>query len=288
MAGFNSVKQLVDSELDSGNYKFSTFRKAPVQTTTQGLWFDLSMSPGNPAPQYYAASPLTSVQLKYSTDGGLFHGPAIVGGSKHLRQLCLTANSATGLPAPFILCDYLMFYPFIDEGTTDQQDLTNIVTLPRYTNGKGVQVMAVSVAGRTGGQTFRFTYTNQDGVGGRISQTVIQNTATAIGTIVSSAKATNLANGPFIGLQSGDSGVRSIESVQMISGPDVGLFTLVLVKPLCSIQLYEQTAPAEKDFFKDAFETARIYDDAYLNFLCLPNGSLSGVAFNGYLNCVWK
>jgi hypothetical protein len=287
MAGFNSVRSLVDAEVNEGNFKLSSFRKAPVQVTTQGLWFDLSMSPGNPAPQYYAASPLTSVQMKYSSDGGLFHGPAVTG-SKHLRELCLTSSSATGLPAPFILCDYLMFYPFIDEGTTDEQALTNSVTLPRYTDGKGVQVMAISVAGRTGGQTFRFTYTNSDGVAGRISQTVLQNTATAIGTIVTSNNATNGACGPFIGLQSGDSGVRSIESVQMISGPDVGLFTLVLVKPLETYQMYEQTAPAEKDSFRDQFEAPRIYDDAYLNFLCMPNGSLSGVAFNGYFKTVWS
>jgi hypothetical protein len=287
MAGFNSVRSLVDAEVNEGNFKLSSFRKAPVQVTTQGLWFDLSMSPGNPAPQYYAASPLTSVQMKYSSDGGLFHGPAATG-SKHLRELCLTSTSATGLPAPFILCDYLMFYPFIDEGTTDEQALTNSVTLPRYTDGKGVQVMAVSVAGRTGGQTFRFTYTNSDGLAGRISQTVLQNTATAIGTIVTSNNATNGACGPFIGLQSGDSGVRSIESVQMISGPDVGLFTLVLVKPLETYQMYEQTAPAEKDSFRDQFEAPRIYDDAYLNFLCMPNGSLSGVAFNGYFKTVWS
>jgi hypothetical protein len=287
MGGFNSVRQLIDAEVNDGNFKFSSFRKAPVQVTTAGLWFDLSMSPGNPPPQYYAASPLTSVQMKYSTDGGLFHGPAVTG-SKHLRELCLTSNSATGLPAPFILCDYLMFYPFIDEGSTDEQALTNSVTLPRYTDGKGVQVMAISVAGRTGGQTFRFTYTNSDGVAGRISQTVLQNTAAAIGTIVTSQNAAVGACGPFIGLQSGDSGVRSIESVQMISGPDVGLFTLVLVKPLETYQMYEQTAPAEKDSFRDQFEAPRIYDDAYLNFLCMPNGSLSGVAFNGYFKTVWR
>lgn len=288
MPGFDSVLSLVDAELSEGSFRFSSFRKAPVQATTAGLWFDLSMSPGNPAPQYYAASPLVSVQMKQSTDGGIYHGTNVSPKAKALRQLCLTSTSATGLPAPFILCDYLMFYPFIDEGTTDEQALTNSVTLPRYTDGKGVQVMAVSVAGRTGGQTFRITYTNSNGDAGRISQTVIQNSATAIGTIVSTATATNGAAGPFMPLQSGDSGVRSIESVQMISGPDVGLFTLVLVKPLAMVQLYEQTAPAEKDFLIDAFELTEIKDDAYLNFLTMPNGSLSGVAFNGYINAVWK
>lgn len=288
MAGFNSVRSLVNAEVDTGSYKLSTFRKAPVQVTTAGLWFDLSMSPGNPSPQYYAASPMVSVVMKQSTDGGLFHGGAVSSSIKTLRQLCLTTSSATGMPCPFILCDYLMFYPFVDEGSTDEQFMTNSVTLPRFTDGNGVQVMAVSVAGRTGGQTFRFTYTNSDGVAGRVSKTVIQNTATAIGTIVSSAITPNaLSCGPFIGLQDGDSGVRSIESVQMISGPDVGLFTLVLVKPLGLIQMYEQTAPAEKDFLISGGEMPVIQDDAYLNFICMPNGSLSGVAFNGYLNCVW-
>lgn len=287
MAGFNSLLDLVNAE-ESGNTRLSTFRKAPVQVTTARLWFDLSMSPGNPVPNYYAASPLVAVQMKQSTDGGIFHGGAVTGLKKHLRQLCLTSSSATGLPAPFILCDYLLYYPFIDEGTTDAQPLTNSVTIPRYTDGKGVQVIAVSVAGRTGGKTFRFTYTNQDGTPGRVSQTVVQNAAAAIGTLVTTATATNNSAGPFLPLQAGDTGVRSIESVQMISGADVGLFTLVLVKPIATIQMYEQTAPCEKDFFKDVFETPQIQDDAYLNFLVMPNGSLSGVAFNGYIKSVWN
>lgn len=285
MPGFNSIKDYVDAELDGKIRQFS-FRKSPTQATTAGLWFDLSMSPGNPVPQYYAASPLISVQMKQSTDGGLFHG-ANTNSSKWLKSTLLMSNSATGLPMPFILCDYLLYYPFIDEGTTDPQPLTNSVSLPRWTDGKGVKIMAISVAGRTGGQTFNISYTNQDGVSGRTTQTVIQNSATAIGTIVTSATATNGAAGPFIPLQRGDTGVRSIESVQMISGPDVGLFTLVLVKPLITSQILEQTAPTEESLLVEKASLPEIKDDAYLNWLCMPNGSLSGVSLHGIIETLF-
>jgi len=72
------------------------------------------------------------------------------------------SNSATGLPLPLILCDYLLYYPSVDDSISDTQILDNTVTLPRYTDGKGVQVIAVTVAGRTGGQSFYFTYTNSE------------------------------------------------------------------------------------------------------------------------------
>lgn len=285
MTGFNSIKEYVDAELD-GKFRQASFRKSPTQVTTAGLWFDMSMSPGNPVPQYYAASPMISVQMKQSTDGGLFHG-ATTGSTKVLKSLISMSNSATGLPMPIILCDYLLFYPFVDEGTTDTQALTNSVSLPRYTDGEGVQVMAVSVAGRTGGQSFYFTYTNQDGVSGRTSRTVVQNSATAIGTIVTSATATLNSGGPFIGLQAGDTGVRSIESVTML-GADVGLFTLVLVKPLLTTQILEQTAPTEESLLIEKASLPIIQDDAYLNFICMPNGSLSGVSFFGIISTIFS
>ncbi|MTV64546.1 hypothetical protein, partial [Streptococcus pneumoniae] len=72
--------------------------------------------------------------------------------------------------------------------------------------------MAVLTNAGLGGQSFFFTYTNSDGVSGRVSQTVTMNAGTSIGTIVSSSSQSLLQSGnPFIGIQSGDNGVRSIE-----------------------------------------------------------------------------
>lgn len=282
-----NVKQMVESELE-GRVRRYAWRKTPSQVTTAGLWFDLSMSPGNPPPKYwFDAPPGVAKAISQSADGGIFHGANVSPQTQYLRLMTSLTTTATALPMNMVVCDYLLYYPSCDDSTTDPQVFDNSVTLPRYTDGKGVQVIAVSVAGRTGGQSFNFSYTNSDGVSGRTSQTVVQNTASAIGTILTGENASNISAVPFIGLQSGDSGVRSIESVTML-GADVGLFTLILVKPLAQTQIKEITAPYEKDFFLLTGTCPEVKDDAYLSMICLPNGSLAATALIGDLKVIWN
>ena len=285
MAGFKSIGQVVDAELE-GKVRNYIWRKTPSQTTITGLWFDTSMSPGMPPPQYYIGGILTATQLKQSTDGGLYHGANVSPSEKYLRRITTQASAVTALPLNTILCDYLLFYPFIDEGSLDQQNMVNVNTLPRYSDGKGVQVMAIQTNAGTGGQQFFFTYTNSDGVAGRVSQTVTMNTSTVVGNVIGSNRATINASNPFIGLQAGDSGVRSIESVTML-GIDTGLFALVLVKPLVQTCFREITVPYEKDFLIPTSDLIRIYDDAFLGFLCLPLGSLAATVLRGDLKVIW-
>jgi hypothetical protein len=225
--------------------------------------------------------------MSYSDEQGLNHGRNVSPLSKHLKRVTVMTSTATALPMNMRLCDYLLYYPFIDEGTTDEQALDNTLGLTRYTDGEGVQIMAVSVAGRTGGQSFFVNYTNQDGVAGRISQTVIQNSVSVNGSIVTSDRAVNAARGPFIPLQAGDTGVRSIESVTML-GADVGLFSLVLVKPLAQLSLRGVDAPVEADYFMMFGQLPTIRDDAYLNFLACPSGSLAATALHGDITVVWN
>jgi hypothetical protein len=284
--GFANVRDLVDATL-AGQGTFYSWRKSPSQASTANVWFDMSMSPGNPVPQYYAAAPLVGVPLSQSVDGGIPHG-GNVAGVKHLKSFTALATAVTALPMPMILCDYLLFYPFIDEGSTDPQPLVNNIALPRYPDGEGVQIMAVSVAGRTGGRTFQVTYTNSDGVSDRLSQVVIQNTAPANGTIVSSGAAGTRSMGPFIGLQGNDTGVRSIESVQMISGTDVGLFSLVLVQPIAQSHILGIDAVVECNYFTDYNLFPVIKNDAYLSLICNPRGTLAATAIHGTIETVWS
>lgn len=280
------IKELVDAELDGKERRY-TWRKTPSQVTTAGLWFDLSMSPGRPVPKYwFDAPPAIAKQITYSADGGLEHGGGVSPSEKYLRLTTGIATAATALPLTMVLCDYLLYYPSIDDSVLDEQVLDNTVTLPRYTDGDGVQVIAVSVAGRTGGARFYFTYTNSEGVSGRTSQTVYQNSAAALGTLQGNGQNTNVASTAFIGLQDGDSGVRSIDSVFMLDA-DVGLMTLILVKPLGTSVIREITAPVEKDYFLEAGLIPRIYDDAYLSFLCLPQGTLAATALMGDIKTIW-
>jgi len=282
------IKNVIDAELE-GRMNTYNFRKNPSQVTTQGLWFDLALSPGNPIPKYWFGTPLTATVISQSIDGGFFHGANVSPSKKYLRKLMLSSTSATGLPMNVMLCDYLMYYPLVDDGTTDEQVMDNTATLTRYTDGDGVQVMAVSVAGRTGGQDFFINYTNSEGIAGRISKTVRQNNSAALGVVVTSALLSAGGTNPclFIPLQEGDTGVRSIESVTML-GADVGLFSLVMVKPLATTVLLDVNAPAERDFLIESGNLPEIKDDAYLNLVCIPNASLSGVGILADMKVVWS
>jgi len=273
----NSVKQLVDAELEWRVRRYQ-WRKVPTQVTTAGYWFDLSLSPGNPVPKYwFDATPLIAKAIYQSADGWLFHWANTSPMKQYLRMTTAMSSSGTWLPLPLTLCDFLLYYPSVDDSVLDTQVLDNTVTLPRYTDWNGVQVIAVTVAGRTGWQSFYFTYTNSDWVSGRVSQTVQQNAIPAIWTITTSSLSTNWQSGnPFIGLQSGDTGVRSIDSVTML-WVDVWLFSLILVKPLAGTMIREQTAPVEKDYLIETSDIPEIKDDAYLSWLTCPNWSLNGI-----------
>ena len=128
----NSIRALVDSEIEGRSF-FATWRKTATQTTGAGIWFDLSMSPGNPVPNYYAASPNVSIALSQSVDGGIAHGGEVshLGYKKHLKTFMAMTQTATAVPLPMILCDYLLFYPFVDMSITDEQPMTNTVPLQR-------------------------------------------------------------------------------------------------------------------------------------------------------------
>lgn len=286
--GFRSIREVVTAELD-GRMRAYEWVKNVNQVTTQGVWYDLTGAAGNPkAKQWFDASPLVAQQIKQSTDGGIFHGGSMAGGmTKHIRSMRLQCATVTPLPMPVILSDYLLYYPSVEDGNTDPQVMDNTLTLPRYTDGAGVQIMAVTISSRTGGQQFYVTYTNQDGVTGRTSKTVVQNSAAAPGSVTTSQTANALSAAPFIPLQAGDTGVRAVESVQMLGG-DTGFFAIVLVKPLASSNLRGIDSVYEKDFLLMANELPKVEDDAYLSLLALPNGSMSGVPLRGNLKVVWN
>ena len=68
---------------------------------------------------------------------------------------------------------------------------------------------------------------------------------------------------------------------------DVGLMTLILVKPLGTSVIREITAPAEKDYFLESGTIPRVYDDAYLSFICLPQGTLAATALLGDIKTIF-
>lgn len=92
------LKDLVTAHR-AGQRRLSSFVKTPSQTTGAGIWFDLSMSPGNPAPQYYFAAPLTAQTMARSSDFGLDHGQPVGSGyTKFLHKLMFQVVTSTAAP----------------------------------------------------------------------------------------------------------------------------------------------------------------------------------------------
>ena len=289
MPGFKNVRDMVLAE-EAGQYLYRSFRKQPTQTTASGIWFDLSMSPGNPVPNYYIGAAGAFTPLKRSTDGGIDHGPGVnaLGFKKHLRKIMALTTTATAAPLTMILMDYVGFYGFVDESVTDEQFLDNTGEPTRYADGKGLHLMPVVVAGQTGGQTVSVNYTNSDGVAGRITTPMLMGTQAVNGTILTSLSAGSGYGGPFLPLQAGDMGVRSVQSVTIGGVGDVGLFALVMVKPLATVDIRGIDAPTEIDFLTDCgCSLPEIKDDAYLNFVCLPVGTLAAAPIHGIIETTW-
>ncbi len=287
MAGFKAFREIRNSMQSDGKFWHASFRKVVSNVTVAGNWCDLSYSPGSPPANFYATEPLVSATL--SSTKGIDNGGAVSPDKKFVKKLFVYSASTTFQSSTLMLCDYLLYYPFIDGDATGDQDLTNSVPLPRFTDGAGVRAILVSQGAYTGNVSCTISYTNSAGVAGRTSPTFRTNTAGTAATVVNSGAIAGVS-GPFIPMQSGDIGIRSIESINL-AAPNGGILALVLVKPITEIGIQEVTAtfatPSQMENFFDFISANPIEDGAYLNFLCLPNASLSGAVVSGLLTTTW-
>lgn len=303
MAGFQNVAAWADSASQSGRNWLGSFRKVPGVTTIAGQWFDYSTAAGSPVPNYYASSPLTAAVL----DGykGLPVGPGCSPAKKHILRWHIingaaSATTTSSQNQAMYLLDYLLYYPFIDmDAAGEDQLMDNTTVLTRYTDGQGVRMMLVAQAATLGSGQFTVTYTNQDGVAGRVTPTQFCAAAQPFGALVSaSGSATGVS--PFISLQAGDTGVRSVQSINF-SIANGGLASLVLVKPLMpqySMEESRTTTTGNIESFGSVSlmevlsmraPTARVYDDSYIHFIGRGTaGSLSGSQMVGILETVWS
>jgi len=288
-----SYKDLVDAE-ENGQTFFGSFRKNLNAATGANSWFDVTLSPGNPLPFYYASTPLIGAPMGQAANGGMPHNPPVenLGYKTYLKKLSITPlNTAAIVTGPMILMDYLFYYPFIDTSTTDEQFLDNTASLTRYTSGQGVSVMAVQMAGLlgSGNPTFQFTYTNQNG---ELKTSPRQTCGTAIfvgnlATANSGQASGSASNYPFLILCPEDTGIRSVQSVTFNS-PDIGLLAFVLVKPIEQIALREIGSGGERTPVIDFFDLPVIADNAYLSILLnSANANVNAMPYIGTIETVW-
>lgn len=278
---FKSIKDLVDKAYIGGQSHRGTFRKIMQSTaTTAGLFYDFTMYPGHPVTNFYASTPLVAATLPARE--GIQLGQNQSPKAKYVKSV--TAYSTVA--ANFVLLDYILYYPFIDGDSTDEQLLDNTVTLPRYSDGRGVKAMLVAQGTYTGNVFYSINYTNQDGVSGRISQRCLTNTWGGSSCVVSSGIAAG-QYGWHIPLCEGDTGIRSIESLTF-EAPNGGILSIVLVADLGTFQIREANTPSEKDFLIDqGLGMPVIQDGAYVGFIGSGAASIASQAFVGNIQSIW-
>lgn len=288
---------------DAGRFHVTTFRKTVASAATVANDFvDYTYFAGNPPANFYASSPLEAAHVEAIRG---IHVRDVSPKRQFLKDLCVmtaasSATSTTNQNQRLMLCDYLLYYPFIDtDAVGEQQDMIQTVSLPRYTSGDGVQIMAVAQSASSAVGTFTISYTNSDGVAGRTSQGTYTKVVSGGGTLVSST--TNAVSGsqPFIRLQGNDKGVRSVESVTF-SAAGGGLMALVLVKPLhdtIATQEARRTTTGNLESYGAAVHTesfihrlpVELLPGCVLGMVSLGNaGSLASSTLVGVLTTLWS
>jgi hypothetical protein len=210
-----------------------------------------------PAP----AIPTTSVALDKTSDNAI--GPIPNATSGKLQIIGGRFNTGGTAGATVVPIDLLNVSGGLS-GTVTTEQTTNLPTaaLTRHTGGDGVMIGLViyTIVGTTA-TTVSVRYTNQAGTGSRTS-TVTSFGGTSfreVGRLI------------LIPLQSGDTGVRSVEGVTVTATTGTaGNFGVCLFKPLMSFSLDSTTGTMPLDAVSTGGmigSMAEVDDDACLTFL---------------------
>lgn len=297
MAGFLNIAEYANAD-EAGQTWFTQFRKAVTSTATiTSSYVDYTYFAGSPLANFYASTPL---EAAYVDDTRGIRIPDVSPARQFLKTLNVMSaasaqNSTANRQQQTSLCDYLIYYPFIDTDSTDQQDMTQAVSIPRYTSGR---VLAIAQSASSTIGQFTMTYTNQDGVGGRISPNCFTQIVAGGGQSVNA----DISGGgfhPFVPLAAGDSGVQSIESVTF-TAVGGGLMALVIVKPLLTFFVAEECR-RETSGGLNSFGSSTEYNSvimgkppeikngAILGLITkCQGGSLASSTLVGYLETVWN
>ena len=245
--------------------------------------FDLSYSGGLPLPNYYATSPLEMAVL--NGNRGIYKGSPNTG-QKYIHKISLAQFNTNLSTANCTLYDYVAYVPFVDLDNTEEQEILTI-DLPRFTDGKGLRVIAVSQGAGTGITNLTMTYINQDGV--EKSAVTSLDALQGAGSIITSGQTqTGVLGSTYMRFAQGDYGIQKITKVQC--DVSVGaICALVIVKPLCHIGFMDLGITNEVDYLIDRGGLIPVHDDAYLNFCIFGNAaSVQTPTIHGYVQTIWE
>jgi hypothetical protein len=262
VAGFSSYDDFLNELTVNGKVLEADFAKYPTAGGHTGFWYswwrdagvpsaggDGAVGSGTPgaggtALSSTSASPLT---------GALNAWADVSTDTKHLLAIGLVSSQDCSV----MLYDRLVSVSAVTVASTGDKNVGS-AALPRYsgTASVGVEVWAeVTTATATTAPIISLkTYTDQDGNTGSVGGTITFPTAiTKANTLV----------GPFP-LAAGDTGVRSVETINVATAGSAGAVNIVLLKPLGVFTPLVAGVGASRDFMFQLPSLPRIYDGATL------------------------
>lgn len=297
--GFTSMDDLIDKVSTDGQFKRIDWNKLFLPTTAAvaGEWHCLVKGTGEPATgSIYNSGTNLAFQAASETlanSGSIQHGGNVSPATKHILNASAFTAAATVAPCILMLVDLLGWYRVTSVTTTTAQATDNTVTLPRYTNGAGVQAFMWNTNTTAMGAAtpnLSLGYTNSAGTASRATPTTlpIGKTAAANGLILYSG--TGLGKyGPFMPLQSGDSGIRSVQTIQNSTSYVSGEYAVGLCKPLLTLPITTLGVAAERDLVNQLPSMPQIVDGACLVWLMYSGANTpTNSSLYGHLDIGWS
>jgi len=261
MASIRSQDDIVKA-IFSGKLQRIHFEKT-ASTSGANIGISLWPSDGQPTSGSYGVSGNSNGRVcDKTTSGSLQFVTASAG--KNLFLACAIVTSTTNISS---LGTFLMFDRISDcliPHSASSGSISGLDATSRLGGtagiGDGAQIFIESQTALASGlNTFQIEYTNQNGISGRFTPIFPLGAGTrTINQIFTSQF--------FAPLQSGDTGVRSIQGINRITGTQTGNIAIALVKPLVEITCAVAGNPSWRDFIQDIKFLPPIDNNACLMF----------------------
>jgi len=232
-----------------------------IQARPASLWNYVGQPSHGTTADIAASGTVGSIPTNTS-DGALKQRNASSGKEKWL----VSTSASTHVAGTLILYDRLYHNHNLSGTDTTEQTVQGNPASPaltRYTNGEGNIAFAeiYTIVGTTA-RTITMNYTNQNGVTGQTS-------------VAADFGATNfreVSRVIFLGLTSGDTGVREVKSVTLSASTGTqGNFGITIAHPLAYINVPVAGGMGWRDFATGLPGIQKIHDNAHLAFLWIGN-----------------
>jgi hypothetical protein len=274
MAGFSTVDAVVNALTVNLKGQRLYFHKVAQSATVANIPHSLWDANGIPiAGTYGSTGKAYGRTLTDASVGGVAFTNATAPATMHLLQgeFATMTTNATGT---LILVDRIADCALAHgEATGSITGLSATTRLPSAgATAEACQIWCEVTSGfSAGSNTITYTYTNQNGTGSKTTPSIV--------TTASAVARRSINGNLWQPLASGDTGVRSNESVTLSSGSATGTYCLCLVRPLGQIPINATSVASARDFIVEIPSLPRIYDDSCLSLIYVPTAAVTPTVF---------